>query len=288
MSSKVPITPLCLCLRIIHEDGYSEEECKQYKLVVYSNTIQSIMAIIRAMGRLKIEFGDAARSVSSTCTNSHRNDPENSYWSSCFCPGWCPSAVLPGQLSRGGSDVSGAGRCDPEAVGRQRRSGVLRSIAGVSAQRLRCIVRTHPLHTHTHRITHSKQINRIKYDSEQLIQSFSSNFLKIPKGNETSLTVFSPFCNCIILFTILVFLIVDSQISFSVSCLQHFHICGRDGAGRVLFLTVLCQLVAHSVAFLRNWREAGETDASITSLGKMAILFNFCGTRTKMQNKAVR
>ncbi|KAF3860345.1 hypothetical protein F7725_000600 [Dissostichus mawsoni] len=46
---------------IIHEDGYSEEECKQYKVVVYSNTIQSIMAIIRAMGRLKIEFGDAAR-----------------------------------------------------------------------------------------------------------------------------------------------------------------------------------------------------------------------------------
>lgn len=86
---------------------------------------------------------------------------------------------------------------------------------------------------------------------------------------------------------ILVFLFVDSQISFSVSYLQHFHICERDGAGRVLFLTVLCQLVAHSVAFLRNWREAGETDASITSLDKMAILFNFCGTRAKMQNKAV-
>lgn len=60
-----------MCLRIIHEDGYSEEECKQYKLVVYSNTIQSIMAIIRAMGRLKIEFGDAARAVSSLCLNSH-------------------------------------------------------------------------------------------------------------------------------------------------------------------------------------------------------------------------
>uniref|UniRef100_A0A4W6CIJ3 Guanine nucleotide binding protein (G protein), alpha inhibiting activity polypeptide 3 n=1 Tax=Lates calcarifer TaxID=8187 RepID=A0A4W6CIJ3_LATCA len=34
-------------MKIIHEDGYSEEECKQYKVVVYSNTIQSIMAIIR-------------------------------------------------------------------------------------------------------------------------------------------------------------------------------------------------------------------------------------------------
>lgn len=50
--------------RIIHEDGYTEEECKQYKVVVYSNTIQSIMAIIRAMGRLKIDFADAARGVS--------------------------------------------------------------------------------------------------------------------------------------------------------------------------------------------------------------------------------
>lgn len=55
---------ICFCVRIIHEDGYSEEECKQYKVVVYSNTIQSIMAIIRAMGRLKIDFGDAARAVS--------------------------------------------------------------------------------------------------------------------------------------------------------------------------------------------------------------------------------
>uniref|UniRef100_A0A8C6PQG5 Adenylate cyclase-inhibiting G alpha protein n=1 Tax=Nothobranchius furzeri TaxID=105023 RepID=A0A8C6PQG5_NOTFU len=46
---------------IIHEHGYSEEECKQYKVVVYSNTLQSIMAIIRAMGRLKIDFEDPAR-----------------------------------------------------------------------------------------------------------------------------------------------------------------------------------------------------------------------------------
>ncbi|KAI1239472.1 hypothetical protein IHE44_0012597 [Lamprotornis superbus] len=48
-------------MKIIHEAGYSEEECKQYKAVVYSNTIQSIIAIIRAMGRLKIDFGDPVR-----------------------------------------------------------------------------------------------------------------------------------------------------------------------------------------------------------------------------------
>ncbi|XP_031420047.1 guanine nucleotide-binding protein G(i) subunit alpha-1-like [Clupea harengus] len=48
-------------MKIIHEAGYSEEECKQYKAVVYSNTIQSIIAIIRAMERLKIDFADPDR-----------------------------------------------------------------------------------------------------------------------------------------------------------------------------------------------------------------------------------
>ncbi|XP_058855568.1 guanine nucleotide-binding protein G(i) subunit alpha-2 isoform X2 [Acipenser ruthenus] len=48
-------------MKIIHEDGYSEDECKQYRAVVYSNTIQSIMAIIKAMGNLKIDFGETAR-----------------------------------------------------------------------------------------------------------------------------------------------------------------------------------------------------------------------------------
>lgn len=49
--------------RIIHEKGYSQEECLQYKPVVYSNTIQSMIAIIRAMGQLKIEFGYPERAV---------------------------------------------------------------------------------------------------------------------------------------------------------------------------------------------------------------------------------
>ncbi|OZC10777.1 g-protein alpha subunit [Onchocerca flexuosa] len=41
-------------MKIIHETGYSDEERKAYKPVVYSNTIQSMMAIIRAMGQLKL------------------------------------------------------------------------------------------------------------------------------------------------------------------------------------------------------------------------------------------
>ncbi|KAG7244678.1 hypothetical protein INR49_029697, partial [Caranx melampygus] len=47
--------------RIIHEDGYSEDECKQYRAVVYSNTIQSIMAIVKAMASLKIDYSTPAR-----------------------------------------------------------------------------------------------------------------------------------------------------------------------------------------------------------------------------------
>lgn len=50
--------------RIIHQSGYSEEECHQLRAVVYSNTTQSLMIIVRAMERLEIEFADAARAVS--------------------------------------------------------------------------------------------------------------------------------------------------------------------------------------------------------------------------------
>lgn len=51
-------------MKIIHELGYSTEECEQYRPVVYSNTIQSLMAIIRAMGQLRIDFADPSRAVS--------------------------------------------------------------------------------------------------------------------------------------------------------------------------------------------------------------------------------
>ena len=49
--------------RIIHEGGFTSEDNKQYKPVVYSNTIQSLVAIIRAMGTLNIPLGDREREV---------------------------------------------------------------------------------------------------------------------------------------------------------------------------------------------------------------------------------
>lgn len=48
-------------MKIIHENGYSKEECQAYKPVVYSNTVQSMVAILRAMERLGIPFHDSDR-----------------------------------------------------------------------------------------------------------------------------------------------------------------------------------------------------------------------------------
>lgn len=61
MNNKKHVLFIC---RIIHEKGYTQEECLQYKPVVYSNATQSMIAIIRAMNQLKIEFGHPDRAVS--------------------------------------------------------------------------------------------------------------------------------------------------------------------------------------------------------------------------------
>ncbi len=51
-------------MKIIHETGYSSDECQHYRPVVYSNTIQSLLAIISAMSKLRIDFHDRSRLVS--------------------------------------------------------------------------------------------------------------------------------------------------------------------------------------------------------------------------------
>ena len=48
-------------MRIIHGKGYTSEECVHYKPVVYSNTIESMIAILNAMKNLGIEFSSTAR-----------------------------------------------------------------------------------------------------------------------------------------------------------------------------------------------------------------------------------
>jgi len=49
--------------RIIHESGFTPEDFKQYRPVVYSNTIQSLVAILRAMSTLGITFTNPDREV---------------------------------------------------------------------------------------------------------------------------------------------------------------------------------------------------------------------------------
>ena len=51
--------------RIIHESGFTSEDFKQYRPVVYSNTIQSLVAILRAMPNLGVAFGSEDREASS-------------------------------------------------------------------------------------------------------------------------------------------------------------------------------------------------------------------------------
>eukprot|EP00092_Neocalanus_flemingeri_P094533 GFUD01120222.1.p1 GENE.GFUD01120222.1~~GFUD01120222.1.p1 ORF type:complete len:362 (+),score=64.64 GFUD01120222.1:388-1473(+) len=48
-------------MKIIHESGFTSEDFKQYRPVVYSNTIQSLVAILRAMPNLNISFSNNER-----------------------------------------------------------------------------------------------------------------------------------------------------------------------------------------------------------------------------------
>ncbi|CAB3234873.1 unnamed protein product [Arctia plantaginis] len=50
-----------LKIGIIHESGFTNEDFKQYRPVVYSNTIQSLVAILRAMPNLGITYGNRDR-----------------------------------------------------------------------------------------------------------------------------------------------------------------------------------------------------------------------------------
>ena len=48
-------------LRIIHGSGYSPGECKSYRPVVHSNTLQGLFSIIYGMKKLKLDFHDSCR-----------------------------------------------------------------------------------------------------------------------------------------------------------------------------------------------------------------------------------
>jgi len=56
--------------RIIHESGFTSEDFKQYRPVVYSHTIQSLVAILRAMPNLGVAFGSEDREASGLVSSS--------------------------------------------------------------------------------------------------------------------------------------------------------------------------------------------------------------------------
>jgi hypothetical protein len=64
-------------MKIIHMDGYSKEDFEQYREVVYSNTIQSLATIIRAMETLNIQFGSSDRERDAAMGKYH-NEISNS------------------------------------------------------------------------------------------------------------------------------------------------------------------------------------------------------------------
>lgn len=52
-------------MRIIHGNGYSEEDKKQHVRLVYQNVFMAIQSMIRAMDTLGIEYADLASEVTS-------------------------------------------------------------------------------------------------------------------------------------------------------------------------------------------------------------------------------
>ncbi|TGZ73113.1 hypothetical protein CRM22_001714 [Opisthorchis felineus] len=60
-------------MKIIHQNGYSKEECMKYRPVVFNNTVQSMMAILRGMEHLDISFANEERNTDAMLVLSFAN-----------------------------------------------------------------------------------------------------------------------------------------------------------------------------------------------------------------------
>ncbi|XP_045435517.1 guanine nucleotide-binding protein G(t) subunit alpha-1 isoform X1 [Pipistrellus kuhlii] len=137
-------------MKIIHQDGYSLEECLEFIAIIYGNTLQSILAIVRAMTTLNIQYGDSARQVRGGAAGAgaagrgglrglgaqDRAQPGSRPPPPAVCPGRRPEAGAHGGHHRGGHDAQGDVGPDPAAVGGRGHPGLLRARLGVPAQRL--------------------------------------------------------------------------------------------------------------------------------------------------------
>ena len=50
-------------MKILHSNGFTDEELYNQKAAIYSNTVQSMITLIKAMHELKICFEDPQRTV---------------------------------------------------------------------------------------------------------------------------------------------------------------------------------------------------------------------------------
>lgn len=85
-------------MKIIHDSGFTPEDFRQYKPVVYSNTIQSMVAILRAMQSLRILFADSAREhdaqmVSDVVTRMEDTEPFSEEFLSAMKRLWSDAGV---------------------------------------------------------------------------------------------------------------------------------------------------------------------------------------------------
>ena len=65
-------------MRIIHGQGYSEEDRKAYIGQVHSNVFMAIKALVVAMNQLSIKFENPANQVGKTCRMSVSPFPHSS------------------------------------------------------------------------------------------------------------------------------------------------------------------------------------------------------------------
>lgn len=128
--------------RIIHQDGYSREECLEFIIIIYSNTLQSMMAIVKAMSTLNINFGHSDQQVNNNETNKNNKKQTSVTWPKLPVTGRCQETDAHRRHHRGRHDAQRAVRHYFASVERHRDSGLLRQSLGVSAQRLRWIVRS--------------------------------------------------------------------------------------------------------------------------------------------------
>ncbi|XP_029429682.1 guanine nucleotide-binding protein G(t) subunit alpha-2 [Rhinatrema bivittatum] len=60
-------------MKIIHQNGYTEQECLEFKSIIYGNILQSILAILHAMRSLGIDY-EAAERADDGCQLTHLAD----------------------------------------------------------------------------------------------------------------------------------------------------------------------------------------------------------------------